>query len=83
MYLKNTLKNRFNSFPNTKFLDWSKLKELADDKINVNEKLKFVSERVENNLGQGENAGYQHFLLFHKCFQKPPSIRSLKDRIVW
>ena len=24
--------------------------------------------RVENIVGQGENAGYQHFLLFSQCF---------------
>ena len=53
-----------NSLPNDKFLDWSKLKALADDKINVTEKLKFVLGRVENILGKGENAGYQHFLFF-------------------
>ena len=33
---------------------------------------------VENILGKGENAGYQHFLLFPKCFQKPPFSESLK-----
>ena len=26
--------------------------------------------RVENFVGKGENAGYQHFLLFPKCFLK-------------
>ena len=26
---------------------------------------------VENIVGKGENAGYQHFLLFPLCFQKP------------
>ena len=25
--------------------------------------------KVENILGKGQNAGYQHFLLFPKCFQ--------------
>ena len=29
-------------------------------------------------LGKGENAGNQHFLLFPKCFQKSPSLGSLK-----
>ena len=53
-----------NSLPNDKFLDWSKFKELADGKRNVTEKLKFVLGRVENIVGKGENAGYQHFLLF-------------------
>ena len=32
---------------------------------------------MENILGKGENAGNQHFLLFPKCFQKPPFARSL------
>ena len=38
---------------------------------------------VENILEKGENAGYQHFLLFSKCFQKPPCSGSLKVGIVW
>ena len=54
----------FNSLPNDNFLDWFKLKALADDKIYVAEKLKFVLGRVENIMGKKENAGYQHFLLF-------------------
>ena len=58
-----------NSLPNDTFLDWSKLKAFAVDKINVIEKL-FVLERVENIVKKGENAGYQHFLLFPQCFQK-------------
>ena len=33
-------------------------------------KLKFVLGQVENIVGKGENAGYQHFLLFPQCFQK-------------
>ena len=53
-----------NPLPNVKFLDRSKLKSLADDRISVTEKLKFVLGRVENIMGKGENAGYQHFLLF-------------------
>ena len=32
----------FNPLSNDKFLDWFELKELADNKINVTEKLKFV-----------------------------------------
>ena len=47
-----------NSLPNNKILAQSKLKALADGKINVIQKLKFVSGRVENILGKGENAGY-------------------------
>ena len=51
-------------------LDLSKLKAYADDKINVTEALKFVLGKVENIVGKGENAGYQHLLLFSQCFQK-------------
>ena len=29
----------------------------------------FVFHRVTNIMGKGENAGYQHFLLFTQCFQ--------------
>ena len=59
---------RDSSLPKDIFLDWSKLKALADDEINVNENLKFVLGRVEEIVGK-ENAGYQHFLLFPQCFQ--------------
>ena len=43
----------------------------------------FVFDRVENNLGKGENAGYQHFVLFPQCFQKASFLDSLKVGIVW
>ena len=71
----------FNSVLNDKILDLSKFHALANDKINVN-KNSDVLGMVENILGKGENAGYQHFLLFPKCFQKPLSLGSLKVRIV-
>ena len=71
-----------NSLPNNKFLDWSNFKAYADDKINVTETLKFVLGRVENIVEKGENAGYQHFLLFTHCFQKDPFSRLLKVHIV-
>ena len=69
--------------PNDKILDYSKLKAFADDKINVNEKLKFGLGRVENIVGKGENAGYQHFLLFPQFFQKSSLSGSLKVLIMW
>ena len=61
----------FNPFPNGKILDLSKFKAFADDKMDVSKKLIFVWGRVENIVGNGENAGYWHFLLFPQCFQKP------------
>ena len=60
-----------NTLPNDKILAQSKLRALGDDKVNVNEKLKFVLGRAENILGKGENVFFQHFLLFPQCFQKP------------
>ena len=29
-----------------------------------------VFDRVDNIVGKGENAGYQHFLHFSQCFEK-------------
>ena len=49
----------------------------------MNEILKFDSGPVENIVGKGENAGYQHFLLFPQCFQKPSDSGSLKVGILW
>ena len=40
---------------------------------------KFVLERVENIVGKGKDAGYQHFLLFPQCFQNPSHSGSLKE----
>ena len=59
----------FKSVPHRKVLDWSKLKAFADNKLNLAEKLKFVLGRVENIVGKGEYAGYQHFpKMFSKDF---------------
>ena len=63
-------------------MDWSKFKAFAHEKNICDVKMKFVSERIEIILGKGENAGNQHFLLFPKCFQKPPSQELLKFGIV-
>ena len=45
------------------------MKAYADNKINVTEKLKFILGKLENIVEKGENAGYQHFLLFPQCFK--------------
>ena len=29
-----------------------------------------VFDKIENIMGKGENAGYQHFILFPRCFQR-------------
>ena len=45
--------------------------------------MKFGLGKAKNIVGKGENAGYQHFLLFPQCFQKPSVSGSLKVWIVW
>ena len=72
-----------NSLPNDKIFDLTKLKAFADDKLNIAIMTFFCSDRVENTVGKGENAGHQHFLRFPHCFPKPSSLGSLKVGIVW
>ena len=83
IYEQRCVKRGLNSLPNYKFLDQSKLKAFADDKINVTEKLLFVLGCVETIVEKVENASYQHFLLFPQCFQEPSFSRSLKVWILW
>ena len=73
----------FNPLPNNKILDMTKLKAFADDKLNIDKMTISVLDRVENTEGKGENAGYQHFLLYPQCFPWPSSLRLLKVGIVW
>ena len=42
-----------------------------------------VFDRVENIMRKGENAGYQHFLLFQQCFEKASFPYTSKGVIVW
>ena len=42
-----------------------------------------VFDRVENIVGKGENAYYQHFLLLPQCFEKASFPDMSKDVIVW
>ena len=65
----------FKSLSKDNILDLSKLKALADDNLYVYQISKFALGRIENIVGKGENAGYQHFLLFPQCFQKASSLR--------
>ena len=72
-----------NPLPDDKILDWSKLKAFADDNLNVAKKVISLHDRVENIVGKGENAGYQHFLLFLQCFQKASFPEASKGVIEW
>ena len=69
--------------PNNKILAWSKLKAFADEKFIVAKMMISVFDRVENIVGNRENAGYQHFLHFPQCFQKASYTELLEVVIVW
>ena len=46
------------------------MKAFADDKLNVAKIMISVFDSLENIEGNGEKAGYHHFLLFSRCFQR-------------
>ena len=46
------------------------LKEVADDNFKFDENGRKFSKQVENTVGKGEIARYEHFFLFLQCFQK-------------
>ena len=72
-----------NPFPDNKNLTWSKLKVFAVDKINIILMIISVFDRIENIVGKGENAVYQHFLLFLQCFEKTSFPDRSKGAVVW
>ena len=65
---------KFQTCPNSKHLPMT---------IIPTQKLKFALGIAENIVGKGENACYQHFLLFPLCFQKLSFSEMLKVRFVW
>ena len=74
--------NPLNLLPKNKIFDVTKLKAFADEKLNVAKMTISLFYRVRNTVEKGENADYQHFLLFPQCFLKPSSLGSLNVRIV-
>ena len=69
-----------NSLPNDNNLNSIKLKAFADEKINSAHMMSSVSDRIENVVRKGENAGYQHFLLFPQSFLLGVFLRIVKSR---
>ena len=72
-----------NSLPDNKYLDWSKLKAFADDKINVTQKLKFMLGRVENFFEKRRKCWSPAFSPFPTMFEKLSFPEVLKVGIVW
>ena len=58
----------FNPFLNHNILDWSNLKEFADDTSKLDENRRKFSKMVQNTAIKGEIARYEQFLLFPQCF---------------
>ena len=56
--------------PHDKILDLLKLKTFPYVKFIFHQNMISVVRMRENIVGNGENAGYQHFLHFPQCFQK-------------
>ena len=54
----------FNPFPDDKILDWSRMKQFADNNFKVDENSRKFSKRVENTVGKGVIVHYEQFLLF-------------------
>ena len=74
-----------NSLPNDKFLDSSKLKAFADDKINVTEKLNFDLGSVENNVEKRRKCWLPAFSPFPTMFSKvffPGGVVKSRDCVV-
>ena len=70
----------FKSLQSNKISDWSKLKAVADDNLKVGKMMIYFLDRVENIVGKGENAVYQHFLHYPR-FQNSSCSRSLKSEL--
>ena len=66
-------KKYFKPFPNDNILDWSKLKELADNNFKFDGNGRKLSKLIEN-IEEKEIACYKQFLLFPQCFQKTCSV---------
>ena len=73
----------FNPLPDNKILDWSELKQSADDSFEFDVNNRKFSKLVENTVGKGEIARYEQFLLYLQCFQKACFPGASKGVIVW
>ena len=83
MFLKALFHRTINPLPDDKILDWSKLKQFADDNFEFDINSRKFSQPVENTVDKGEIAHYEQFLLFLQCFQKACFPRASKGFIMW
>ena len=57
-------------FPKQQILESSNQKVFADDNLKFDKHVWKFSKKIENNVGKGETACNEQFLLFPQCFQK-------------
>ena len=69
-----------NPFPTRHIIDFSNLKEFADDNFNFDENGREFSKWVENTVGKGEIARYEKFSPFPTVFLKDLYCRQVKTR---
>ena len=70
LYCKKVKNYLFNPFPHDKLFDQTKLKALADDKLNATKMIDSVFDRVENIVGNGEIACTSNFSFSHNVFKR-------------
>ena len=59
------------------------MKEFPDDNFEFDENGRKLSKQVENTVGKGENARYEQFILFPRCFQTTCPADTRKPGLVW
>ena len=61
-----------------------KKKKITHEKfLDIGKKMISLLDTTENIMGKGENAGYQHFLLYPQCFPMSSSSGRAKFIILW
>ena len=73
----------FNPSPDDKILDWSKLKQIADNILKCIWNIKYVPYRVETIVTKCKIACYKRFLLLSQCFPQLYIFSASKCSIVW
>ena len=75
--------DRINPLPNDKFLEWSKFKAFADDKVSVTLKQKFCLGVVENIVGEKEKMLVTSIFFFsHNVFKRLLAQSKRRDCVV-
>ena len=70
--------SKFNSLPNDKNFWLLQIEWICRRQNKCDSKPNICFGKGRKHCGKGENAGYQHFLLFPQCFQKTSYTESLK-----